>query len=350
MAPELIVLLVMMIALTLYALLGGADFGAGVWEFNTALQATEKEQRLIYGAMGPVWEANHVWLIFVLVTLSGAFPTALAGLSRALWVPLLLALAGIVFRGVGFAFHSYATGAVRQQAAWGAVFAVASTATPFFLGAAVGAVACGHLEVTPDGDYTGDYLTGWICPLAIFTAFFAVAICAYLAAVYLARDAARTGDAELVRLWRQRALASGAWLGILAFTGLVVVAMDSPFLWQAFRARAWPLVGMSIAAGLCSLGALWTSRFTAAAVGAGATVTVVVWSWAVAQYPVLVPPSITVATAKAPAGTLWAMVWSIGAGTVLILPALGCLFYLFKGRRPAARHEGTSNSPVNVKG
>src|SRR5438552_804125 len=141
MAIETTAVVMIGLGITLYAVLGGADFGAGVWEFNTALRASERERRLIERAIGPVWEANHVWLIFVIVSMFSSFPTAFVALSRALWLPLLLALVGIVFRGAAFAFRSHAVAAARQQEVWGAVFALASTAAPFFLGAAVGAVA-----------------------------------------------------------------------------------------------------------------------------------------------------------------------------------------------------------------
>lgn len=334
MAPELIILGVILAGLTLYALLGGADFGAGVWEFNTVLQAPEKERTLIYRAVGPVWEANHVWLIFVLVGLHTAFPPAFAAVGRALWLPLLLALVGIVFRGAGFALHAHAVGAVRQQAVWGAVFAFASTAAPFFLGAACGAIASGQLAVTPQGDYTGNYVTGWLSPLSIFTAFFAVGVCAYLAAVYLTREAAQEGDPALVALWRQRALATGLWMGVLAMAGLGMVATDAPLLWEGFRKRAWPLVGMSIGGGLFSLWALLRWHFSAAVLGAGTAVATVIWGWGVAQYPALIPPALTIVTAKGPDLVLWVMLWSIVAGTVLLLPSLAYLFVLFKGKRP----------------
>ncbi|MCI0410623.1 MAG: cytochrome d ubiquinol oxidase subunit II, partial [Acidobacteria bacterium] len=323
-----------MVGLTLYALLGGADFGAGIWEFNTALQAPEKERALIYRAIGPVWEANHVWLIFVLVGLHTAFPPAFAAVSRALWIPLLLGLVGILFRGVGFAFRSYAAGAVRQQAVWGAVFALASTAAPFFLGAAAGAIASGQLALTAKGDYTGDYLTGWISPMSIFNAFFAVGVCAYLAAVYLTREAGHDGDPALVALWRQRALATGAWMGILAMAGLMVVATDAPVLWKGFRARAWPLVGLSILGGIFSLLALLLRRFTGAVLGAGVAVAGVLWGWGVAQYPVIIPPAVIVKAAKGPDAVLWALIGGFAIGATLLVPSLGYLFYLFKGKRP----------------
>lgn len=341
MAPEIVILVMIMVALTLYAILGGADFGAGVWEFNTALQASPKEQRLIYGAMGPVWEANHVWLIFALVGMFGAFPIAFAALCRALWLPLLLALLGIVFRGAGFVFHSYATGAVRQQAAWGAVFALASTATPFFLGACVGAIASGRLAVTARGDFDGHFVSGWISPLAVYSAFFAVAICAYLAAIYLTRDSHRADDAGLVRLWRQRALGSGIWLGILAIAGLALLATDAPDLWANFRGRAAPLVVLSVLGGAFSIWALWMRRFTGASLGAVVAVGSVVWGWGIAQFPMLVPPTISIDVAKAPRAVLQPMIWAIVAGSVLVVPSLGYLLLLFKGQRSAVDHAAT---------
>ena len=173
MQPELIVCGILLVAITLYAILGGADFGAGVWEFNLVMRASKKERDLLYRAIGPVWEANHVWLVFALVLMFSAFPIAFAALLRALWIPLLLALLGIFARGVGFAFRAYAAGAVRQQALFGAVFAFASTSTPFFFGACAGAIASG-LPVDEDGQFQGDHLTGWINPLSLFCSFYAV--------------------------------------------------------------------------------------------------------------------------------------------------------------------------------
>jgi len=330
MAIELVVLCLVGLGITLYAVLGGADFGAGVWEFNTALQASERERALIYRAIGPVWEANHVWLIFVIVVMFSAFPTAFAALSRALWMPLLLALVGIVFRGASYAFRSHAVAALRQQEIWGAVFALASTATPFFLGAAVGAVASGKLVVTVDGRYAGNYLTGWMTPLAIFNGFFTVGMCAYLAAVFLTREAFLQRDPELTSLWRRRALATGVWMGILALGGLTFVASDAPLLWQGFRERAWHVVAVSLVTGFLSLWALWSEHHHGAALGAAATVATVIWGWAVAQYPLLVPPAISIESAKAGEAVLKLIAWSIAGGMLLLLPALAWLFYLFK--------------------
>jgi len=336
MEPDVILLGVMTVGITLYALMGGADFGAGVWEFSTALRAPERERDLIYRAIGPVWEANHVWLIFVVVGLFAGFPDAFSAICRALWVPLLLALVGIVFRGVGFAFRSYAADSLTEKTLWGAVFAFASTGAPFFLGASLGAILSGELEVTPAGGYTGNHLTGWVTSLSVFSAFFAVGACAYLAAVYLTREAQLAGDAALTKKWRLRALATGLWMGVLSVVGLGLMAADAQRLWEGFTTRAWPLIGGSVAAGCFSLWALWRERFTGAAIGAALAVGSVVVGAAVALYPDLVPPTITIESARAPREVLWALVISIVAGAVILTPALVYLMLLFKGRKPEA--------------
>jgi cytochrome d ubiquinol oxidase subunit II len=336
--PEILALLVIFLGVTVYTLLAGADFGAGVWEVNTAMQDSEEERELLYSAIGPVWEANHVWLIFVLVALFGSFPPAFAALCQALWVPLLLALVGIVFRGVGFAFRSHATGAARQKFVWSVVFATGSTAAPFFLGASVGALASGKLAVTREGRFDGDYLTGWLTPLSLFVGFFTVGMCAYLAAVFLAREAHQVGQRHLVLLWRARALATGIWMGVLALVGIAYVATDRS-LWQGFHERSWPLVVASAVAGFVSLRSLAAERYHVAVLGAVSAVVTVIWGWGVAQYPLLVPPAISIEDAKAPANVLWLLVATTGIGSLLLLPALGWLFYLFKSNR-AGRSRG----------
>ncbi|MCZ6688796.1 MAG: cytochrome d ubiquinol oxidase subunit II [Planctomycetota bacterium] len=344
MGPEFLAALLILLAVTLYVLLGGADFGAGVWEFNLALSVPRKERELLHRAIGPVWEANHVWLIFALVLLFQAFPTAYAAISRALWVPLFLALIGIVFRGAAFAYRSYSSRAAEQRL-WQAVFAVASTSTPFFLGAAAGAIASGSLEVTATGGFDGNYLTGWVHPLSIFTAFFGVGLCAYLASIYLTREAAMQDDPDLVNVWRRRALATGAWMGILAMAGLPIMATTATALWEGFLDRALSIVALSLASGLFSLGALWLRRFTAAALSAGVAAATIIVGWGLAQYPALVPPSITIASAKSPDSVIIASLWVIGGGAILVLPSLGFLIYLFKFRRESDQSASETTSP-----
>lgn len=334
MGPDDLLLIVMLTALTFYAILGGADFGAGVWEFTTALQSTEKERRHIYRAIGPVWEANHVWLIFVLVILMNGFPIAFAALSRALWAPLLLALCGIVFRGASFAFRSYTRGPERERTMWEAVFAIASTATPLFLGASAGAVASGKLAITSAGEYNADYVTGWMSSLTVFTGFYSVGMCAYLAAVYLTREAHQANDVDLTKLWRQRSISIGLWMGLLSFGGLVMVWIEAPTLAAGFVARGWPLIIVSLVCGIGSIIEVWRANGTRAVIAASGAVAAVIWGWGVAQYPAIIPPNVTSAAAKAPDNVLWMMLVVISIGAVLLLPALGYLFVLFKSDPP----------------
>jgi len=333
MGPEVLLYIVTGLALVLYAVFGGADFGAGVWQFNLAFRMPPEEQRFCDRAMGPIWETNHVWLIFVIVLLFSAFPPAFAALSRALWLPFLLALVGIVFRGCGFAFRHYAGGAEALQRRWSIVFAISSTFTPFFLGAAAGAVASGQLQITASGGFEGNYYTGWISLLSIYTGFFSVGVCAYLAAVFLTRDAVREGNGELATTWRRRALSMGIVVGTLAMAGLVVVRIEAPVLWEELAGRGLPLIGLSVVFGLLSIVSLWRRWHGMAAVGASVTVAAVIGGWALGQYPLILPPAILIHSAAAPPNVLWLFIGVAALGALLLLPSLAFLFWVFKGQR-----------------
>lgn len=337
MGPEAIILVILWSALTLYLLFGGADFGVGVWEVNTALQSTERDRNLLYKAIGPVWEANHVWLIFFLVCTHAAFPRVYAALGQALWLPLLIAIVGIVFRGAAYAFRANLLGKSEQRKIWEVVFAVASTVAPFFLGAAAGAVASGKLDFNDRGEYQGDYITGWISPLSIFTGFFTVGVCAFLSAVYLLRESVSQQHEELVKVWRRRALVTGVIMGVLSLLGVAFLALEPESFWTGFRERGLPLFGVGIASGFAALVALWYTRPLAATIAAASTVTCVIWGWGVAQYPILLPPNLTIENAKTSDAVLWAMLWSIGIGMVIVVPSLWWLFAIFKGAQPDAK-------------
>ncbi|MBI5300202.1 MAG: cytochrome d ubiquinol oxidase subunit II [Deltaproteobacteria bacterium] len=357
MLPEQILAVILVIGIFLYAILGGADFGVGVWEVITAFKSSEKEKEHLTLAIGPVWEANHVWLIFILVILFSAFPPVFAAIGRSLWFPLLLALVGIIFRGVGFAFRSYVAGMVRQQTLWGAVFSFASTATPFFLGMAFGAAASGKSGILQNGDFSGNYLTGWISPFSIFSAFFFVGISTWLSAVYLTREAgselcSREGEAPpalpvegalpapiienkttLILLWRRRSLVMSVVMGVLALAGLAIIANDAPFLWNIFKQRSLIFIVLAMLAGGISLWALWRNHFMMAALSSQGLVLSVILGWVVAQYPFLIFP-LSMEAVKAPPAVLWAMIWSLAIGSVLLIPSLTFLLYLFKGKKP----------------
>ncbi|WP_040353180.1 cytochrome d ubiquinol oxidase subunit II [Blastopirellula marina] len=330
MSPELIVGIVLGAATTLYLLFGGADFGAGIWEINTAFQSNEKERKLLYHAIGPVWEANHIWLIFVLVVLFAAFPLAFQALCSAFIIPAFLVLVGIVFRGAGYVFRAYSIDSGRQQQFWRTLFAGASAAAPFFLGAIAGTLASGDSKINAAGVYEGNYLTDWITPMALFTAFFTVGLCCYLAAVFLTREAEHSGEVELTLVWRQRALATGIWMGVLAAVGLVFVSLEAPELAHGFATRAWPLVALSAICGTGSLLLLLWRKYTPAAACTMLAAANIIWGWGIAQYPVIAPPFLTLADSKAPDSVLWAMIGAVAAGAVILGPSLALLFYLFK--------------------
>ncbi|MFW6195319.1 MAG: cytochrome d ubiquinol oxidase subunit II [Chloroflexota bacterium] len=316
--------------LTLYLVLGGADFGAGTWEAFLAIRGSPEESALVNRAIGPIWEANHVWLVFVLVVLHTAFPVAYSALFQAVFVPLLLGLTGIVLRGAGFAFRYYGGVELGAGKAWGRMFQGSSVFAPFFIGTAAGAVASGELAISADGQFQGSFLTGWISPLSIYTGLLTVAICAYLAGVYLTRDAREEGRHDASEQWRRRSIAAGVFTGALALFGLVVFAQSSQVLREGFMERAWPVVVASVALGLASLWLLRTRRLLRAGLAAAGAAATVLWGWPIAHYPLIVPPDITLEQARASDPVMAAVVISVIVGAAITIPALAWMFYLFK--------------------
>ncbi|QDU66111.1 cytochrome d ubiquinol oxidase subunit II [Engelhardtia mirabilis] len=327
MTPEPFVLALLLLALGAYALLGGADFGAGVWEFQLGTRPAPADRRLIARAIGPVWEVNHIWLLFLLILLFTCYPPAFERLCRELYLPLLLALAGIVARGAGFVFRSYGPRDLGSRTLWTAVFAFASTTTPFFLGASLGAVASFELGVD-------DARPAWTHPLAIYSGFLGVAICAFLAAVFLVREARRGGDSELEESWRQRALVSGAWAGAAAGIGLLFVRGAAPELAERLYQHGELWIGLSISSGLATMVALALRRPTLASATAAGAVLGVLFGVAHALYPQILPPTMDLASARAEDVVLWTVVWGVACGLVILLPSLWLLFRLFKSDAP----------------
>ena len=322
-----VLLAVMWLAVTAYALLAGADFGAGTWDLLAGSSQRGASQRsLIEHSIGPVWEANHVWLIFVLVIMWTAFPPLFAALSSTLYIPLTLIALGVIARGSAFAFRKVET-ELWQRRLFGAVFAFSSVVTPFFLGATAGAVASGRV---PPGVGRGNSVTSWTGPVSILAGCFAVTVCGYLAAVYLTADARRAGDTTLTRLFRRRALGSGVVVGAVAAAGLVVVHADAPRLYDGLSGKALPLVVASVVAGLTFDGTagpapvqrgtgLGRARGHRRPVGLG-----------VAQYPHLLLPGLTVSAAAAPHATLTVTTGCVAIGMAVVLPSLGWLLVLFQ--------------------
>ncbi|HEY0319239.1 MAG TPA: cytochrome d ubiquinol oxidase subunit II [Solirubrobacterales bacterium] len=318
---------------TFYALFGGADFGAGFWDLIAGdAERGRRPRELIQHAITPVWEANHVWLIFCLVVLWTAFPPAFSALFTTLYVPLALALLGIVLRGAGFAFRATVEGLEAERAA-GACFALSSVLTPFFMGTVVGAVAAGNV---PAGG-NGDPFSSWLQPLPLFTGVLFVATSAYLAAVFLVVDAHRTDQPDLERYFERRALAAAVAAGLVAAGGLVALHSEARYIFDRLVDQGLPLVILSA---LCGIGTLVVllrgGRLLLRPFAAGAVVAVI-WGWGVAQFPYLLPTNLRIDQAAAPDSTLNVIFLVFGVAAVLVLPALGLLYTL--SQRDVLQHE-----------
>jgi len=332
-------LAVLWAGLTLYVLFGGADFGAGVWDLLAGRTERGRPQRsLIEHAIGPVWEANHVWLIFVVVLMWTAFPPVFASVASTMYVPLTLVALGIIARGAAFAFRKASTTLPRQRL-FGATFAFSSVVTPFFLGAVAGGVATGRV---PSGISAGDLLTAWANPTSVVTGLLSVGTAAYLAAVYLTRDAQRLGHPEQAEAFRRRALGSGVVVGVLAVLGLAVLHGDAPGVFKALTG-GWALVFvvLSVAAGLVSLGLLVRRAYRAVRVTAALAVAGLLWAWGAAQYPVLLPGA-TVTDVAATHAVLVASLGALGVGALLVVPSLWWLYATFQ------REDGAEQSSRDV--
>ncbi|MBK5288503.1 MAG: cytochrome d ubiquinol oxidase subunit II [Acidimicrobiia bacterium] len=317
--------IVLFLAISVYAIFGGADFGAGFWDlFAGGAERGRRPRALIEHAIGPVWEANHVWLIFCLVVLWTAFAETFASIFLTLFVPLSIAALGIVLRGSGFAFRKVVP-EVGQKRVFGAAFAVSSVIVPFSLGAVVGGIVSGRV---PAGGTAGDPVSSWINGSSIVGGLLAVAVCAYLSAVFLAHDAHRLGEDDLVGYFRRRAIGAGVVAGLLALVGYLVLDSDAHHLHDHLGNRALPLVIASTVSGLVALVLLFRGSIRAARGCAVAAVATVVWGWGVAQWPYLLPTTLTIEQGAATRGTLVALVVVTVAAVVLIGPSLALLYVL----------------------
>ncbi len=318
-------LLFALTGLVLYAVLGGADFGAGLWQL---LSGPGSHGRTIrdhaHHAMAPVWEANHVWLIFVLTVTWTAFPLAFGSLASTLTIPISLAALGIIFRGLAYALQS-ATDIPRERRIIDLAFAASSILTPFMLGAAIGAIASGRV---PPGNAAGDLVTSWVNATSILAGCLAVGIGAFLAAVYLAADAARLDEAGLQNAFRWRALVSGVITGALAIAGLLVMREDARHVYHGLTSGyGLAAVIVSVLAGVGTLALVWRSQFQPARVTAALAVAAVVAGWAAAQRPTVLP-GLTLHQAAAGRDTQIAVIVSVVVGGVILAPSLGLLFRL----------------------
>jgi cytochrome d ubiquinol oxidase subunit II len=313
--------------LVLYTVLGGADFGAGIWQLAAGARPDGRPYRdHAFRAMAPVWEANHVWILFAITVCWTAYPRVFASVFSTLCVPLFIAGVGIIMRGAAYVLR---TGSPDRRVI-AVLFAVSSILTPFGLGAAIGGIASGRVPV---GNAAGDLIDSWVNPTSIAVGTLAVAFSAYLAAVYLAADAVRIGAPDLERYYRLRALATGLVAGAIAAAGLVALHEDAHHLYRELVAgEGLPALIVSVVAGLGTLALVSRRRYDLSRLSAAAAVAAVIIGWALAQSPTVLP-GLTVEQAAAPHDTLVALVVAVLAGIPLLLPALALLFGLYlRGR------------------
>ena len=336
--PE-VVAAIMVLALNAYALTGGADFGGGVWDLLARGPGREAQRTLIAEQIAPIWEANHVWLILVVVMLFTAFPPAFAALGIVLHIPLTLMLLGIVARGSSFVFRSYGAHDDASQRRWGRVFAVASVVTPLLLGMIVGSIVSGaagtaaaRLPASPGAaapSYASLYVTPWLAPFPLALGVLALAMFAFLAAVYLGVREPALRDA-----FRQRALWAAGAMFVAAFGALGVAGMTTPHVMSGLTGGVALVLQLAIAfSALAAIWALYERRWQFARIAAAAQVSLILWGWVLVQSPYVLPPTLTIRGAAAPRVTLELLVGALAAGAMLLLPALVYLFRTFAAER-----------------
>jgi cytochrome bd ubiquinol oxidase subunit II len=315
---------ILLVGATFYALFGGADFGGGFWDLIAGGPERGQPPRdLIQRSLTPVWEANHVWLIFCLAVLWTAFPSAFSAIFTTLYVPLTLAALGIVLRGAGFAFRKSIVG-LQGRRAMGATFALSSVLTPFFMGAVVGAIAAGNVPAGGDGDA----FSTWLQPLPLLVGTMFVATGAYLAGVFLVGDARRGGDEEMERYFERRALGAAVVAGALAIGGLIALHSEARYVFDRLTSQGLPLVILSLLSGIALLVVLLRGgRRPLRPLAAGAVATVI-WGWGVAQFPYLLPTSLRIDQAAAPDPTMMIIFIVFAVAAVVVLPSLALLYTL----------------------
>ena len=328
---------VMVLSLNAYVLLGGADFGGGVWDLLARGRHRDEQRALIAEAIGPIWEANHVWLILVVVLLFTCFPKAYAHLATELHVPITLMLVGIVLRGSAFTFRTYDSSRDTVQRRWGRIFSVASVATPVLLGLCLGAVAAGRVPLgrfapraAVPASFVQRFIEPWAAsPFAWAVGLLALALFAFLAASYLTVEAR---EPELQAVFRRRALQSQGALLATALLTVALAAREAPLVFEGLT-RGSVALGMHAVTGLTAVTAivaLRRRRFQLARLAAAAQASFILWGWAWSQFPWLLPPDASITSLAAPRVTLSLVLAVLAVGTAILLPSFVYLFRVFK--------------------
>jgi len=323
---------VIAIALNGYVVTGGADFGGGVWDLFATGVRRERQRELIADSIAPIWEANHVWLIVVVVVLFTGFPSVFSMVATVLHIPLTIMLIGIVLRGSAFVFRSYGPYGRHR---WGLVFAIASVMTPLLLGSIIGSIAAGAVadaaeKIGGAASFTEVFVRPWAAAFPAAVGFFALALVAFLAATYLTVDAQ---DEELREDFRTRALAAAVVVFVCAAGALALAHSAAPRV-AVGVAGALLIQATTASAAVLAIAALWLRRYRLARAAAAAQVSLILWGWMIAQYPYVIPPALTIRDAAAPAVTLRLLALGLAGGAVILLPSLRYLIGTFKARRP----------------
>ena len=321
--------IVLLISLTFYALMGGADFGAGVWHLLAHGPSRRDQHRLIGDALGPIWEVNHVWLILIVTVLFAAFPSAYVELSIVLHIPLTLLVIGIVLRGSAFAFRHYDVKDDEVHVRWDQLFAISSLISPLLLGVIIGAMTAGHFPLNAENFFQG-FVSPWFQPFPLIMGLFTLALFAYLAATYLLLE---TKQPHLQEIFRKRAIIAVLVVGLLEEAVLILSKSTAPHLWGELQDSLWGAC-LQLGIGGLALAAVWlliTRQYWWARTCAILQVTLTIWAWGLAQYPYLVPPNLMIFNASAPAITLQLITMALFLGALLLFPSLWYLFHIFKG-------------------
>jgi cytochrome d ubiquinol oxidase subunit II len=327
---ETLIAAVMLASLILYALMGGADYGGGMWDLLGSGPRAERQRHAIVDAIAPIWEANHVWLILVIVLLFTGFPRAFSTIMIALHIPITAMLIGIVLRGSAFVFRKYDSTEDAVQRRWSTIFGIASFFTPFFQGLTLGALTTGSIHFSGDRVTTG-FFAGWLTPFALTCGLFALALFAFLAATYM--TVAVQSQPDLQNDFRLRAIWAQTALTPLAIIVFITSKSGAPSMYQGLTNWWAPvLLGWTALSAIAATLAHWFRKFYLARIAAAAQVTFILLGWGLAQFPHLVTPDVTIQNAAAPESTLKLLLLALGAGAVVLLPSLFYLFQIFKGQ------------------
>jgi cytochrome d ubiquinol oxidase subunit II len=318
------------LAVGAYVLTAGADFGGGVWDLLSRGPRAEAQREAIARALAPIWEVNHIWMIFVVVLLFTVFPNAFAVVSVALHIPLLLVLVGIVLRGSAFVFRAYGMQPNAKRERWGRVFAWASAITPVFLGMTLAALSSGDIRVQAHA-VTSGFLAGWTTSFAISVGLFALSLFALLAASYLAAREAADGEEELSDDFRRRALASEAAAGILASLVTWRAWVEAPELFEGLLGATWsiPVQALTATAAGAAILCLATYRVALARVFVILQVSLVLLGWGLAMNGHLILPDMHLHDAGATQAVLDTLPFVLLGGMVVLIPGLVWLYRLF---------------------